>query len=225
MQGRAEAGVTWQSEAMFQEQAGHPIDHVDIPEALNSTAIYAGAVVKGAPHPDAARLWLDFIRSPDGAEDFRKLRLQALQGRMRCRTGTGARRSPEDVNIRPVPSARRAEIDFAPYLVGAGIGVLSWAAFALRNDPLGVTTALVARCGARRGSDFRRRRRARNPYWAPMPFSWDYGVLFLVGLMAGAFAVVAGDGTFRFEVVPHFWRERFGAPSSNDLLAAFSAAR
>ncbi len=70
MQGRAQAGVTWQSEAVFQEKAGHPIEHVDIPDAMNSTAIYAGAVVKGAPHPEAAKLWLDFIRSPDGLKIF-----------------------------------------------------------------------------------------------------------------------------------------------------------
>lgn len=64
MQGRGEAGVTWRSEALFQEQAGHPITHVDIPDAENSTAIYAGAEVKDAPHPAAAQVWLDFIRSP-----------------------------------------------------------------------------------------------------------------------------------------------------------------
>ena len=63
MQGRAQAGVTWQSEALFQEQIGNPIGHVDIPESQNTTAIYAGAAVKGAAHPDAARLWLDYIHS------------------------------------------------------------------------------------------------------------------------------------------------------------------
>ncbi len=63
MQGLVQAGVTWQSEALFQEQAGHPISHVDIPDGQNSTAIYAGAMVKGAAHPDAARLWLAFIHS------------------------------------------------------------------------------------------------------------------------------------------------------------------
>ena len=31
--------------------------------AQNSTAIYAGAMVKGAAHPEAAKLWLDFIHS------------------------------------------------------------------------------------------------------------------------------------------------------------------
>ncbi|HTU94003.1 MAG TPA: substrate-binding domain-containing protein [Gemmataceae bacterium] len=70
MQGRAEAGVTWQSEAIFQEQVGHPIADVDIPASQNTTAIYAGAVVKGAAHPEAARLWLSFIHSPQALSIF-----------------------------------------------------------------------------------------------------------------------------------------------------------
>jgi len=72
MQGVVDAGITWQSEAMFQEQAGHPIEHVAIPAADNDTAIYAGAAVKGAAHPKAARAWLDFIRSPDALRIFER---------------------------------------------------------------------------------------------------------------------------------------------------------
>lgn len=70
MQGRAQAGVTWKSEAIFQEQAGHPIGHVDIPDNQNATAIYAGAMVKDAPHPEGAQTWLEFIRSPDAMRIF-----------------------------------------------------------------------------------------------------------------------------------------------------------
>jgi molybdate transport system substrate-binding protein len=72
MQGRAQAGVTWQSEATFQEQAGNPITHVDIPPAQNTTAIYAGAEVRSAPHPEAARLWLSFVRSPAALSIFER---------------------------------------------------------------------------------------------------------------------------------------------------------
>jgi molybdate transport system substrate-binding protein len=72
MQGRVRAGVTWQSEAIFQEQIGHPISHVDIPSAQNTTAIYAGAEVRGAPHPEAARLWLSFVRSPTALSIFER---------------------------------------------------------------------------------------------------------------------------------------------------------
>jgi molybdate transport system substrate-binding protein len=72
MQGRAQAGVTWQSEAIFEERIGNPITHVDIPAAQNTTAIYAGAAVKGAAHPDAARLWLSFIHSPTALSIFER---------------------------------------------------------------------------------------------------------------------------------------------------------
>jgi molybdate transport system substrate-binding protein len=72
MQRRAQAGVTWQSEAIFQQDIGNPISHVDIPSAQNTTAIYAGAEVRGAPHPEAARLWLSFVRSPTALSIFER---------------------------------------------------------------------------------------------------------------------------------------------------------
>ncbi|WCM21935.1 substrate-binding domain-containing protein [Paraburkholderia bryophila] len=72
MQGRADAGVVWKSEALFQEQIGHPLEHVDIPAAENTTAIYAGAVVRGAAHPRAARQWLAFLRSPEAFGIFQR---------------------------------------------------------------------------------------------------------------------------------------------------------
>ena len=79
MQGRADAGVTWRSEALFQEQSGHPIEHVDIPAALNTTGIYAGAVVKGAAHPEAARAWLAFLTSPQALKIFERYGFQAYK--------------------------------------------------------------------------------------------------------------------------------------------------
>lgn len=72
MQGVADAGITWQSEAMFQEQAGHPIGHVAIPAADNVTAIYAGAMVEGAAHPAAAKAWLAFIHTPTALKIFER---------------------------------------------------------------------------------------------------------------------------------------------------------
>ncbi len=80
MQGRAQAGVTWRSEAMFQEQAGNPIEDVRIPPEQNATAIYAGALVKAAPHPEAGKLWLDFIRSPRALEIFARYGFAPYRG-------------------------------------------------------------------------------------------------------------------------------------------------
>jgi molybdate transport system substrate-binding protein len=80
MQGVADAGVTWQSEAMFQEQIGNPIAHVEIPAAENATAIYAGAEVRGAPHVRAALAWLDFIHSPEALRIFERYGFKPYTG-------------------------------------------------------------------------------------------------------------------------------------------------
>jgi molybdate transport system substrate-binding protein len=70
MQGLADAGITWKSEAIFQEQVGHPISNIDLPAKYNTTAIYGGAMVKGAAHPQAAKAWLAFIHSPTALKIF-----------------------------------------------------------------------------------------------------------------------------------------------------------
>ncbi len=70
MLGRADAGVTWQSEAVFQEETGNPLTQVAIAQIQNVTAIYAAAVMKAAPHPKAARQWVEFLRSPAATAIF-----------------------------------------------------------------------------------------------------------------------------------------------------------
>ncbi len=76
MLGRADAGVTWQSEALFQEQAGNPIAHVAIPADQNVTAIYAAAVLKDAPHRAAGQMWVEFLRSPAALAIFQRYGFQ-----------------------------------------------------------------------------------------------------------------------------------------------------
>ena len=80
MQGKADAGVTWQSEAIFQEQAGNPIGHVAIPDDQNATGIYAAAMVKGAPHRAEGRKWIEFLKSPEAQEIFGRFGFKSYQG-------------------------------------------------------------------------------------------------------------------------------------------------
>ncbi len=70
MQGIADAGVTWKSEAIFQEEVGHPISNIPIPAKYNTTAIYAAAVVKNAPHPKWAEDWVHFLTTPTALKIF-----------------------------------------------------------------------------------------------------------------------------------------------------------
>ncbi|NNM80397.1 MAG: substrate-binding domain-containing protein [Gallionella sp.] len=80
MQGKADAGITWQSEAIFQEQAGNPIGYVTIPDDQNATGIYAVAMVKGAPHRAAGKKWIKFLQSPEAQEIFGHFGFKPYQG-------------------------------------------------------------------------------------------------------------------------------------------------
>lgn len=78
MQGLGVAGVTWKSEAIFQEQIGNPIANVDIPAAQNSVAIYGAALVHGAAHREAGKLWLTFLESPAALAIFERYGFKAI---------------------------------------------------------------------------------------------------------------------------------------------------
>jgi ABC-type molybdate transport system substrate-binding protein len=64
MKGESDAGVTWSSEVRFQETIGNPIAGIAIPADQNFTAVYGAAVLRSAPHADAARAWVAFLNSP-----------------------------------------------------------------------------------------------------------------------------------------------------------------
>lgn len=108
-----------------------------------------------------------------------------------------------------------------PYLVGVGIGVLSWLAFGLVNQPLGISTALSAASSVCAmpvmGSDAV----AQNAYWAKTPFKWDGGMLFLVGTFVGSLLSVLASGTFKWEKVPATWAQQFGGSTGKRFAAAF----
>jgi hypothetical protein len=108
-----------------------------------------------------------------------------------------------------------------PYLVGIGIGVLSWVAFGLVNQPLGISTALSAISGACAVPVMGAEAVARNAYWAKTPFKWDGGMLFLVGTFLGSLLSVVAGRSFRWEKVPAAWVERFGSSPARRYAAAF----
>ncbi len=64
LQGRSDAGVTWQSEVRFQQHIGNPIMGVAIPARQNTTGTYAAEVLSQAPHAAAAEAWVHFLQSP-----------------------------------------------------------------------------------------------------------------------------------------------------------------
>lgn len=117
----------------------------------------------------------------------------------------------------------RAEVRarWNPYFVGIGIGVLSWFAFGLVNQPLGISTALSSASSVCALPILGSEGVANNAYWAKNPFQWDGGMLFLVGTFLGSLLSVLASGTFRLEKVPVTWSQQFGGSTAKRLVAAF----
>ena len=78
MQGHADAGVTWASEVQFQKKIGNPIAGVEIPDAQNSTAIYAGGVVTNAPHPEVAAQWLAYLKTDEAQAIYHQFGFKSI---------------------------------------------------------------------------------------------------------------------------------------------------
>lgn len=114
---------------------------------------------------------------------------------------------------------------WSPYLVGAGIGVLSWFAFVTADRPLGITTAFeytaalgqqaVSPAAAAAGEYFADRRAEGKP----PKIDWEWMLVVGVFLGALASALLSGDRTDL--VVPELWRRRFGPGVVPRFAAAF----
>jgi len=101
-------------------------------------------------------------------------------------------------------------ISWSPYIVGALIGVLSWAAFVVTASPLGISTAISALSGGAVSPLVGAETVASNSYWARHAMKLDYGMLFLIGTFLGGLVSSVVSGRFKFETVPTEWSARFG---------------
>jgi hypothetical protein len=108
-----------------------------------------------------------------------------------------------------------------PYLVGVGIGVLSWLAFAVVNQPLGISTALSAASSVCAMPVMGSEGVAANAYWAKTPFKLDGGMLFLISTFVGSLLSVLTARSFHVEKVSTTWAERFGNSTVKRMVAAF----
>ncbi|MBD3220899.1 YeeE/YedE family protein [bacterium] len=108
---------------------------------------------------------------------------------------------------------------WSPYLVGLGIGVLSWLTFLISDHPLGVSTAFARSAGmVERG--VRGPEVAKKPYYQEHPPTIDWEWLLVVGLFLGALVAAWLSGTVRWVWVPDMWAERFGAGAGGRLAVA-----
>lgn len=108
---------------------------------------------------------------------------------------------------------------WSPYLVGAGIGVLSWLTFLLSNKPLGCSTAFARTSGMierlLRGPKVEKRAYYRK--FAPV-IDWEW--VLVLGVFLGALISALTSGTFRLTLEHGYWVSHFGSAPVPRLAAA-----
>ncbi len=69
---QSDAAPVWFSEAFYQEMIHHPIETINIPANENISATYIAGQLKTAPHPQAAKDFMNFLVSPTAKLIYRK---------------------------------------------------------------------------------------------------------------------------------------------------------
>jgi len=98
---------------------------------------------------------------------------------------------------------------WSPYVVGAGIGVLSWFTFLLSDKALGCSTAF-ARTSGMIERLFRGRKVMEKPYYKEFPPTVDWEWMLVLGIVIGALVSARLSGEFSLRWVPGAWAEAFG---------------
>ncbi len=111
---------------------------------------------------------------------------------------------------------------WSPYVVGVGIGVLSWFAFAVADKPLGVSTAFEHTAALIEKAVVPQVEQT-NEYFAGESPKIGLGWMLVAGVFLGALLSSWLSGDRSRERVPAMWRERFGGSVPLRLVAAFFA--
>jgi len=101
-----------------------------------------------------------------------------------------------------------------PYIAGALVGILAVASVLVTTQVLGKGKYLGASTTFVRGAGMIEQQVApehvaQNSYFANTRTQVDWQMMFVVGILLGAFIASTSDGSFRKEKIPPMWAERF----------------
>lgn len=98
---------------------------------------------------------------------------------------------------------------WSPYVVGAGIGVLSWLTFYCSDKPIGASS-FYAQIAGLLGKAVAPGHTEALVYFQAKPPHVTWGFVFVLATIAGAAISALGGGEFANEWLPPMWELRFG---------------
>jgi uncharacterized membrane protein YedE/YeeE len=101
---------------------------------------------------------------------------------------------------------------WSPYQVGAAIGVLSWLTFFCSDRPIGASSSYATAAGLL-GKHLAPERTAHLKYFQDEPPKLNWGSVFMLFALVGAFLSAISSGEFSSQWLPSMWQARFGEHS------------
>jgi len=102
------------------------------------------------------------------------------------------------------------QVRWSPYVVGVGIGILSWFTFLISKRPIACSTTF-ARLSGMIEILFRGGRVAQKPYYQKVQLMVDWQMMLVLGVVIGSLLSALLSGDFRWQWVPLIWASAFGS--------------
>ncbi len=113
------------------------------------------------------------------------------------------------------------ETTWSPYVVGIGIGVLSWLTWLISSEPIGCSTSFSRTAGMIEKL-FRGKKVERKLYYQEVKPGVDWQWMLVVGIIIGALISSLLSGDFHWQWIPTFWSLNFGDNTVIRLITAFA---
>lgn len=109
---------------------------------------------------------------------------------------------------------------WSPYIVGVGIGILSWFTFYFSDKPIGASSFYAMLAGLM-GRSILPKHTDSLEYFKQNPPRIGWEVIFILATIAGGFLAAWQGGEITNEWIPPFWSLRFGGNVSFRGLIGF----
>jgi len=111
------------------------------------------------------------------------------------------------------------ELQWSPYLVGAGIGVLSWFTWLVSNEPIGCSTSF-SRIAGMIERLFIGKKVEQKLYYQEVKPKIDWQMMLVIGIVIGALISALLSGDFHLQWIPSIWSLNFGDDIAVRLIVA-----
>lgn len=111
------------------------------------------------------------------------------------------------------------QVRWSPYIVGVGIGILSWLSFLISRKPIACSTTFAKASGMIERL-FRGKKVDLKPYYQKVKLVVDWQWMLVVGIVIGSLISAWLSGDFHWQWVPSVWAASFGSDPSLRVIVA-----